>query len=52
MVPALDRLGRSCKASSRSSPVCKRGIGFRSLDEALDTPPGGRLVSVCSPRWA
>lgn len=50
VAPALDRLGRSCKASSRSSPVCKRGIGFRSLDEALDTttrrPVGLRVFAA------
>lgn len=46
VVPALDRLGRSIQdLISIVAGLRKRGIGFRSLHEALDTTtPGGRLV--------
>lgn len=46
VVPALDRLGRSIQdLISIVASLRSRGIGFRSLHEALDTTtPGGRLV--------
>jgi DNA invertase Pin-like site-specific DNA recombinase len=46
VVPSLDRLGRSIQdLISIVSGLRKRGIGFQSLHEALDTTtPGGRLV--------
>lgn len=46
VVPALDRLGRSIQdLITIVSGLRKRGIGFTSLHEALDTTtPGGRLV--------
>ena len=46
VVPSLDRLGRSLQdLISIVSGLRKRGIGFRSLHEALDTTtPGGRLI--------
>ena len=46
VVPALDRLGRSLQdLISIVAGLRQRGIGFRSLHEALDTTtPGGRLV--------
>ncbi|MFC8835948.1 recombinase family protein [Streptomyces griseoincarnatus] len=46
VVPSLDRLGRSIQdLISLVSGLRKRGVGFRSLHEALDTTtPGGRLV--------
>nr|WP_245775494.1 recombinase family protein [Nonomuraea wenchangensis] len=46
VVPSLDRLGRSLQdLISIVAELRKRGIGFRSLHEALDTTtPGGRLV--------
>jgi DNA invertase Pin-like site-specific DNA recombinase len=46
VVPSLDRLGRSLQdLISIVAGLRKRGIGFRSLHEALDTTtPGGRLV--------
>ncbi|WP_078965890.1 recombinase family protein [Streptomyces aureocirculatus] len=46
VVPSLDRLGRSIQdLISIVSGLRKRGIGFQSLYEALDTTtPGGRLV--------
>ncbi len=45
-MPSLDRLGRSIQdLISIVSGLRKRGIGFQSLYEALDTTtPGGRLV--------
>jgi hypothetical protein len=45
VVPSLDRLGRSLQdLISIVTGLRKRGIGFRSLHEALDTTtPGGRL---------
>ena len=47
VVPSLDRLGRSLQdLIAIVAGLRKRGIGFRSLKEALDTTtPGGRLVS-------
>lgn len=46
VVPSLDRLGRSLDdLLAIVSGLRKRGIGFRSLHESLDTTtPGGRLV--------
>lgn len=46
VVPSLDRLGRSLQdLIAIVAGLDKRGIGFRSLHEALDTTtPGGRLV--------
>jgi DNA invertase Pin-like site-specific DNA recombinase len=46
VVPSLDRLGRSIQdLISIVAGLRKRGVGFRSLHEALDTTtPGGRLV--------
>ncbi|WP_369252151.1 recombinase family protein [Streptomyces sp. R41] len=46
VVPSLDRLARSIQdLIAIVSGLRKRGIGFTSLHEALDTTtPGGRLV--------
>ncbi|SEG95018.1 Site-specific DNA recombinase [Thermomonospora echinospora] len=46
VVPSLDRLGRSLQdLIAIVAGLRRRGIGFRSLHEALDTTtPGGRLV--------
>ncbi|MGW9422061.1 recombinase family protein, partial [Streptomyces koyangensis] len=46
VVPLLDRLGRSIQdLIAIASGLRKRGVGFTSLREALDTTmPGGRLV--------
>ncbi|MGW2082300.1 recombinase family protein [Streptomyces sp. NPDC001939] len=46
VVPSFDRLGRSIQdLISIVAGLRKRGIGFRSLHESLDTTtPGGRLV--------
>jgi DNA invertase Pin-like site-specific DNA recombinase len=46
VVPSLDRLGRSLQdLIAIVAGLRKRGVGFRSLKEALDTTtPGGRLV--------
>ncbi len=46
VVPSLDRLGRSLQDLIMIvAGLRRRGIGFRSLHEALDTTtPGGRLV--------
>lgn len=46
VVPALDRLGRSIQdLIAIVGGLRKRGIGFTSLHESLDTTtPGGRLV--------
>ena len=47
VVPALDRLGRSLQdLISIVAGLRQRGIGFRSLHEALDTPP--RAGAWCS----
>ncbi|MFD6918563.1 recombinase family protein [Streptomyces virginiae] len=45
-VPSLDRLGRSLQGLiAILSGLRKRGVGFTSLHEALDTTtPGGHLV--------
>src|SRR5437016_5317886 len=46
VVPSLDRLARSLQdLVTLVSDLRRRGIGFRSLHEAIDTTtPGGRLV--------
>ncbi|MFF0794196.1 recombinase family protein [Streptomyces spiralis] len=46
VVPSLDRLGRSLQdLIAIVSGLRKRGVGFTSLHESLDTTtPGGRLV--------
>lgn len=46
VVPSLDRLGRSLQdLIAIVAGLRERGIGFRSLHEAIDTTtPGGRLV--------
>ncbi|WP_331718527.1 recombinase family protein [Streptomyces virginiae] len=46
VVPSLDRLGRSIQdLIAIVSGLRKRGVGFHSLHESLDTTtPGGRLV--------
>ncbi len=46
MVPSLDRLSRSLQdLIGLVAELRRRGVGFRSLHEALDTTtPGGRLV--------
>ncbi|MEU0569304.1 recombinase family protein [Nonomuraea sp. NPDC005983] len=45
VVPSLDRLGRSLQdLISIVAGLRKRGVGSRSLHEALDTTAGGRLV--------
>ncbi|WP_331763547.1 recombinase family protein (plasmid) [Streptomyces hirsutus] len=46
VVPSLDRLGRSIQdLIAIVADLRRRGIGFQSLHEALDTTtPGGRLV--------
>jgi DNA invertase Pin-like site-specific DNA recombinase len=46
VVPSLDRLGRSLQdLIAIVSELRRRGVGFTSLHEALDTTtPGGRLV--------
>ncbi|MEV0220920.1 recombinase family protein [Streptomyces sp. NPDC050704] len=46
VVPSLDRLGRSIQdLIAIVAGLRERGVGFRSLHEALDTTtPGGRLV--------
>ena len=45
-VPSLDRLSRSLQdLITIVAGLRRRGVGFRSLHEALDTTtPGGRLV--------
>jgi len=46
VVPSLDRLSRSlADLIAIVGTLCRRGVGFKSLHEALDTTtPGGRLV--------
>ncbi|MGI5170446.1 recombinase family protein [Spirillospora sp. CA-253888] len=46
VVPSLDRLARSLQdLITIVGGLRRRGVGFRSLKEALDTTtPGGRLV--------
>lgn len=53
MTARLDRLGRSLQdLIAIVSGLRKRGIGFTSLHEALDTTtPGGRLVFHGSTPW-
>ena len=52
VVPSLDRLGRSIQdLISIVSGLRKRGIGFQSLHESLDTTtPAAAWSSTCSPR--
>ncbi|WP_445528981.1 recombinase family protein [Streptomyces cyslabdanicus] len=54
VVPSLDRLGRSIQdLIAIVSGLGKRGIGFTSLHEALDTTtPGGRLPELKGSRLA
>jgi hypothetical protein len=49
----LDRLARSMKQFIETVDILRlRGIGFRSLTEALDTTTTqGRLVFTCSVHW-
>jgi len=49
----LDRLGRSLRhLVDTVTGLADRGIGFRSLQEAIDTTtPGGKLVFHVLPRW-
>jgi DNA invertase Pin-like site-specific DNA recombinase len=49
----LDRLRRSLRhLVDTITELADRGIGFRSLQEAIDTTtPGGKLVSTSSPPW-
>jgi DNA invertase Pin-like site-specific DNA recombinase len=49
----LDRLGRSLRQLVDTvTSLADRGIGFRSLQEAIDTmTPGGSWCSTSSPRW-
>ena len=45
-MPSLDRLSRSLAGQTQIVTMLRRrGVGFKSLHEALDTTtPGGRLV--------
>jgi DNA invertase Pin-like site-specific DNA recombinase len=50
----LDRLGRSLRhLVDTFTGLADRGIGFRSLQEAIDTPPprAASSSSTCSPLW-
>src|SRR4051794_31034198 len=53
IVRKLDRLARSMKQLIETiEELRQRGIGFRSLTEALDTTTAqGRLVFTCSAHW-
>lgn len=45
MVPSLDRYGRSLQGLiNMVAELRRRGVGFTSLHENLDTTPGGRLI--------
>ena len=49
----LDRLGRSLRhLVDTVTGLAEGGVGFRSLQEAIDTTtPGGSWSSTCSPPW-
>jgi DNA invertase Pin-like site-specific DNA recombinase len=49
----LDRLGRFLRhLVDTVTSLADRGVGFRSLQEAIDTTsPGGKLVSTSLPPW-
>jgi DNA invertase Pin-like site-specific DNA recombinase len=49
----LDRLGRSLRhLIDTVTALDKRGVGFRSLQESIDTTTsGGGWCSTCSGRW-
>jgi DNA invertase Pin-like site-specific DNA recombinase len=49
----LDRLGRSLRhLVDTVIGLADRGVGFRSLQEAIDTTtPAASLSSMCSPPW-
>jgi hypothetical protein len=53
VVPSLDRLSRSLQdLITIVAGLRRRGVGFRSLHEALDTTtPGGRWSSTSSRPW-
>jgi DNA invertase Pin-like site-specific DNA recombinase len=50
VVPSLDRFGRSLHdLITMVATLRRRGVGFTSLHENLDTTtPGGRLVVICA----
>jgi hypothetical protein len=48
----LDRLGRSLRhLVDTVTGLADHGIGFRSLQEAIDTPPAASSSCTCSPPW-
>jgi len=49
----LDRLGRSLRhLIDTIAELQRRGVGFRSLHESIDTTtPGGKLIPTFSERW-
>ena len=53
VVPSLDRLSRSLQdLITIVAGLRRKGVGFRSLHEALDTTtPGGGWSSTSSPPW-